>query len=622
LRERDLPASITIAPLVLSRTDRQARAGHARSARLVVAKVRNLNAMNFMKNLRIGVRLGLGFGLVIAVGVVVALLGRVALSNVGEEVRLLNEDRFVKVKLARDIKDELNEIARHTRNIVLMADPAQKQAEAQGVEESRARIRAHLKTLEDTITSPRGRELLKTMSEARGRFLPTVDKVLEFGLADRRDEARNVLFNEARPAQLAYMRALDDLVAFQTELMMRSKSEVAGAVSTAGALMLIGTAVAALLGAVIAWTVATSITRPLQQAVAVAQAVAEGDLRTDVAAQGRDETAQLLAALAKMVASLRGVVGEVRRGVDSVSTASAQIAAGNQDLSSRTEQQASSLQETAASMEQLTSTVKASADSARQANQLSASASQAAARGGTVVGDVVATMEQIAASSRKIAEIINVIDGIAFQTNILALNAAVEAARAGEQGRGFAVVAGEVRNLAQRSAQAAREIKSMISDSVEKVDAGSRLVNEAGSSMQEIVAQVRRVTDLIGEISAAAMEQSSGIGQVNTAVTQMDQVTQQNAALVEESAAAAQSLKEQAAQLATAVSVFKLGDEAAAAIARASGAARVATPSRGARARRTAAVAPAAAPRGEVPSKPAAGPAAAPARRSEDWQEF
>jgi methyl-accepting chemotaxis protein len=259
-----------------------------------------------------------------------------------------------------------------------------------------------------------------------------------------------------------------------------------------------------------------------------------------------------------MRAQFSQVVGEVRNGVESVSTASGEIAAGNQDLSSRTEQQASSLQETAASMEELTTTVKQSADNARQANQLANTASEAASKGGAVVGQVVSTMEEITASSRKIADIISVIDGIAFQTNILALNAAVEAARAGEQGRGFAVVAGEVRNLAQRSAQAAREIKTLISDSVEKVDAGSKQVAEAGATMNEIVTQVRRVTDLIGEISSAALEQSSGIGQVNEAITQMDQVTQQNAALVEQSAAAAASLKAQANQLAEAVAVFKL----------------------------------------------------------------
>ncbi len=288
---------------------------------------------------------------------------------------------------------------------------------------------------------------------------------------------------------------------------------------------------------------------------AVARVVAEGDLTRPVATRYPDSVA---GSLERMRVQMAQVVGEVRAGVDSVNTASREISAGNQDLSSRTEEQASSLQQTAASIEQISGTVQQSADNARRASLLAGSASDVAARGGQVVGDVVTTMNQISASARKIADIIGVIDGIAFQTNILALNAAVEAARAGEQGRGFAVVAGEVRTLAQRSAQAAREIKQLIGDSVQRVDAGSRLVTEAGATMTEIVAQVRRVTDLIGEISSASLEHSSGIAQVNQAVTQLDQTTQQNAALVEQSAAAAHSLSEQAQALAHSVAVFRL----------------------------------------------------------------
>jgi len=300
------------------------------------------------------------------------------------------------------------------------------------------------------------------------------------------------------------------------------------------------------------------IVKPVDNAVQLARKVASGDLRSDIDTRSTDEIGQLVVALRDMQDSLRRLVGTIRAGVDSVGTASAQIAAGNLDLSSRTEEQASSLEETAASLEQITATIKQSADRAMQADDLASAASAAAAQGGEVMSQVVVTMDDIASSSKKMAEIINVIDGIAFQTNILALNAAVEAARAGEQGRGFAVVAGEVRNLAQRSAQAAREIKTMINDSVEKVASGSRLVDHAGESMGEIVSQVKRVTDLISEITAGEAEQSSGIGQINDAVTQMDKVTQQNAALVEEAAAAAASLKEQAVNLAEVVSVFQL----------------------------------------------------------------
>ena len=322
-------------------------------------------------------------------------------------------------------------------------------------------------------------------------------------------------------------------------------------------LTLAGMASAVFMGIVIA----RSIARPLAVSIKVADAVARGDLTCELVPEGSDEMTRLQHALHNMVLGLRKVVTSVRIGVDSVATASGEIASGNQDLSARTEQQASNLEQTAASMEQLSSTVQQNTESARQANQLAAAASEVAGRGGQAVGQVVDTMGEIHSSSRKIAEIIGVIDGIAFQTNILALNAAVEAARAGEQGRGFAVVAGEVRSLAQRSAQAAREIKSLIADSVEKVESGSRQVTEAGKTMRELVDHVRRVTDLLGEIAAATMEQNSGIGLVNNSVTQLDKMTQQNAALVEQSAAAAASLREQANQLAQAVAIFKIGQQ-------------------------------------------------------------
>ena len=312
------------------------------------------------------------------------------------------------------------------------------------------------------------------------------------------------------------------------------------------------------LAAWLSFSLIRAIVRPLDEAVKLARAVAEGDLTQNIDVHSTDEIGQLMQALKDMNDSLVRVVGQVRTGTDTVATASSQIAAGNLDLSSRTEEQASSLEETASSMEELTSTVKQNAENARQANQLVVSTSDIAVKGGQVVGQVVDTMASIKDSSRKISDIIGVIDGIAFQTNILALNAAVEAARAGEQGRGFAVVASEVRNLAQRSASAAKEIKSLIEDSVGKVDAGGKLVDEAGKTMGEIVSSVKRVTDIMSEIAAASQEQSSGIEQVNQAIAQMDQVTQQNAALVEEAAAAAESLQDQAGKLTEAVSVFKL----------------------------------------------------------------
>ncbi len=315
-------------------------------------------------------------------------------------------------------------------------------------------------------------------------------------------------------------------------------------------------AIAVVLGVLLAVAITRSIVGPIDQAVKLADTVARGDLTSRIDARGSDEPARLLAALARMNDSLVGIVGQVRSSSDSIATGSSQIATGNADLSQRTEEQASNLQQTAASMEELSSTVRHNADTARQAATLAGTASEAAQRGGAVVGQVVGTMDQINGSSKKIADIIGVIDGIAFQTNILALNAAVEAARAGEQGRGFAVVASEVRSLAQRSADAAKQIKVLITESVERVEAGSRQVDEAGRAMEDIVAQVKHVNDLIGEISSATQEQTQGIGQVGDAVSELDKVTQQNAALVEESAAAAESLSQQAARLVEAVSVF------------------------------------------------------------------
>jgi methyl-accepting chemotaxis protein len=433
-----------------------------------------------------------------------------------------------------------------------------RQDEGRVIADAQARNADLIAALDKSIASERGRALLAAMGKQRGDYNAAVAATLKAAQADQTDVAADLLLKQLRPAQAAYFKTLDELVAYQIELMNAAKAEASRTVDLATTVMLVVAGVAAVAGALIAWLVATSVTRPVALAREATGRIARGDLTAPIEVGGRDEIGQLMLSLRDMQGALREVVAQVRSGVESVSTASGQIAAGNQDLSSRTEEQASSLQQTAASMEQLTSTVRQSADNARQANQLAVTASDAASRGGKVVEQVVATMDNITASSRKIADIIAVIDGIAFQTNILALNAAVEAARAGEQGRGFAVVAGEVRNLAQRSAQAAREIKALISSSVDTVDAGSQQVSAAGEAMREIVMQVRRVTDLIGEITSASQEQSSGIGQVNDAITQMDQVTQQNAALVEQSAAAAASLKAQAGVLAQSVAVFKV----------------------------------------------------------------
>jgi len=351
---------------------------------------------------------------------------------------------------------------------------------------------------------------------------------------------------------------LDALIKLQLDVAKAEYEKSQTAYSWIRGLAVAGVLLGVGLAMLVGWWLILAITRPLNAAVQVASSVAGGDLTQKITAQSTDETGQLMYALKNMNDSLVQIVSQVRAGTDAIGTASAEIAAGNQDLSARTEQQASSLEETASSLEELTSTVKQNADNARQANQLAQSASDVANRGGMVVSQVVETMGSINESSKKISDIITVIDGIAFQTNILALNAAVEAARAGEQGRGFAVVASEVRNLAQRSAAAAKEIKTLINDSVEKVGAGSKLVDEAGATMQEIVDSIRHVTDIMGEITAASQEQTAGIEQINQAVSQMDQVTQQNASLVEQAAAAAEAMREQAASLAQAVGVFRL----------------------------------------------------------------
>ncbi|OWY29646.1 methyl-accepting chemotaxis protein [Herbaspirillum robiniae] len=372
------------------------------------------------------------------------------------------------------------------------------------------------------------------------------------------DEAREVLIKEVTPVYLRLFDTMDKVVKLNVDAADATDKEAQVRYENSRTMIIIILACCIGLGLLLATWVARIVSRPLQDAMHVAQRVADGDLTVDIKPAGRDETGRLMQSLKAMNDSLLRIVSQVRQGTDTISTASREIASGNLDLSSRTEQQASSLEETASAMEELTSTVKQNADNARQANQLANSASDVAVQGGSVVGQVVDTMGAINESSRKIVDIIAVIDGIAFQTNILALNAAVEAARAGEQGRGFAVVASEVRSLAQRSAAAAKEIKALIDDSVAKVDTGSKLVEQAGTTMTEVVASVRRVTDIVGEITAASSEQSDGIEQVNIAITQMDEVTQQNAALVEQAAAAAGSLQDQAEKLAELVSVFKL----------------------------------------------------------------
>jgi methyl-accepting chemotaxis protein len=523
-----------------------------------------------LKNLKISTRLTLGFA---SMAVLIALLGAVALYKmevVGSEFTVVIEDRYPMIALAHELKEGNNEVAQAVRNLFLMTAPAEARGQFAQLAASIKRNQANLEQLTKSITRASDKQALEKLASSLADYVEPRDRLIALLHEGKMDEAKGVLLGQLMPRQMAYMARIDELIGLQDEEMKASsravESEARSTEITVAALLALAFALAGVLGV---WIV-RSTTRPINDAVKVAHAVAAGDLALAFEFEGTNETAQLLRALHDMQTRLAATVGEVRRNAEGVASASAQIAQGNIDLSGRTEEQASALEETAASMEELSSTVRQNADNARQANQLALGASGVAVQGGEVVGEVVETMKDINASSKRIADIIGVIDSIAFQTNILALNAAVEAARAGEQGRGFAVVASEVRSLAQRSAEAAKEIKGLITASVERVEQGNALVDRAGVTMQEVVASIRRVTDIVGEISAASAEQSAGVAQVGEAVVQMDQATQQNAALVEESAAAAESLKLQARQLVDAVAVFKLAssDGAAAAVHR------------------------------------------------------
>ena len=509
-----------------------------------------------ISNMKIGTRLGLGFGTVLVLLAMVVGLGIARLAALNDGMNNIVKQTYPKVEMAQNIIKNNYQVARAVRNMALTSDPSLIAREHAILAERRKEITEILARLDPLITREKGKELFKDVKEKRAAYITVLDQVLQLLADGKKDEAASILLGNTRTAQFA--AAITALVTYQSDLMEEDRKLAEENYHDARNLMSILGLLALTLGAFLAWWVARSITRPMNAAVQVAQTVAAGDLTSRIEVHSKDETGQLLQALKDMNGSLQNIVGQVRCGTDTIATASSQIAAGNLDLSSRTEQQASSLEETASSMEELTSTVKQNGDNARQANQLAVSASDVAVKGGQVVSQVVDTMGAINESARKIVDIIGVIDGIAFQTNILALNAAVEAARAGEQGRGFAVVATEVRNLAQRSASAAKEIKALIDDSVEKVDAGSKLVNQAGSTMDEIVASVKRVTDIMAEIASASREQEAGMEQINRAITEMDSVTQQNAALVEEAAAAAESLQDQAGNLAQVVSVFKL----------------------------------------------------------------
>ncbi|KQQ96510.1 methyl-accepting chemotaxis protein [Massilia sp. Leaf139] len=567
--------------------------------------------MGFISNIKIGKRLGLGFALILAMTVLIACAGIWRLNEVADATRTMMAAPLTKERLITDWYSLNFASIRRTAAIVKSTDPALGPYFKEDAAASVKKAAELLKEIEPLIAGDAEKALFAKILEQRKLYSASRDGAVKAKAAGNEEEAAKLLDEKFTPASKLYQELLHELVVMQRTSIDATAKAIDASAGRSTTIIAALTAVAVLLGAALSWLLTNGITRPIRDALELAETVAGGDLTRNIDASAKDETGALLRALRHMNDSLVKIVTQVRNGTDTIATGSAEISAGNLDLSARTEQQAGALEETAASMEELTTTVRQNADNARQANQLSIAASEVAAQGGAVVGQVITTMGSINESSRKIVDIIGVIDGIAFQTNILALNAAVEAARAGEQGRGFAVVASEVRNLAQRSAAAAKEIKVLIGDSVDKVDVGAKLVDQAGATMEQVVSSIRRVTDIMAEITHASQEQTGGIEQVNQAIGQMDQVTQQNAALVEEAAAAAGSMQDQAAKLAQVVSVFKLSGPALGAPAAPVASARTAVPAR-ALARSAPAVRVA-----------KAAPAKAPARVSEDeWETF
>jgi methyl-accepting chemotaxis protein len=515
-----------------------------------------------LANISIGKRLALGFTVILALAMLITGISVWRLQSVASATRDMMQVPLAKERMISDWSSKIDSAIRRTTAIAHSSDQTLGAFFAEESKASSAISSEYQKKVEALIVDDDEKELFGRIGAQRKIYLSSRDAVTRLKSAGQLDEAEQTFQKVFVPGAASYQALMLELLNMQRARIDATAAHIDAVAASSRQLLYVLAALVLAFGVCSSWLLTAGITGPLRVAVGAARRVASGDLTGRIVADTRDETGQLLAALKDMNASLLGIVSEVRSGTDHIATSSSEIAAGNQDLSRRTEQQAGALEETASSMEELTSTVKHNADNARQASQLAASAAQVAVKGGAVVAQVVDTMDSINQSSQKIVDIIAVIDGIAFQTNILALNAAVEAARAGEQGRGFAVVATEVRNLAQRSASAAKEIKTLIGNSVEQVNQGSKLVADAGSTMGDIVSSVQRVSDIITEITAASTEQSAGINEVYQAIGEMDQVTQQNAALVEQSAAAAEAMQHQAAALAQAVSVFKVSGSA------------------------------------------------------------
>ena len=511
------------------------------------------------KDMAVKTELIIVIGLLSALLVGIGALGLYGINQANDGLKTVYQDRTVPAVDLATINDIWEVVRKNTMAATVTKDVNTIKSNQEDTLQTIKKAETIWSRFMSTELTPQEAQLAKEKLELHAAYVAAVNHVFQLMMAGNIDSALKSLREEAEPLFYRLHEKIYSMITLQGEVAAQEYTHAVNNYNSIFLVMAITIGFGVTLACVLGFFLLRGIVKPLDEAIAIANAVASGDLTTHIESRSNvNGFGRLINALRTMNENLADLVGKVRVGTDQISTASGEIASGNSDLSQRTEEQASSLEETASSMEELTSTVRQNADNARQANQLAAGASEVALKGGAVVGQVVQTMSSINDSSKKIVEIIGVIDGIAFQTNILALNAAVEAARAGEQGRGFAVVATEVRNLAQRSAAAAKEIKELINDSVGKVEEGTRLVDEAGSTMGEIVSAVKRVTDIMSEISAASHEQSSGIEQVNQAVTQMDEVTQQNAALVEEAAAAAESMQDQAHALIQAVSQFRL----------------------------------------------------------------
>jgi methyl-accepting chemotaxis protein len=516
--------------------------------------------MAFFTRLRIGRRLGLAFATIVTLTLLAAIAAQVELQEVGQRARELTTLHAERTSLAYRWREGIVVNATRAATLGAVTDAGLVAKLNADMAETTANISKIQKRLELLDTTAKSRDIAKRMAELRKSYIAVRTDMLKKASADpsiAAAVARSQAISAFQEAAARYIGITDELVKYEEQQATDAGVDIATAVRMSSVVSLGAALACALVSVLLGVAITRSIVRPVREAQLAAERIAAGDLTGELHAHGDDEAARLVESLGQMQVSLRRIVHEIRQSTDSIQLASAEVAMGNQDLSQRTEKTAGSLQQAASSMEELTTAVRHSADAAAQANGLAGSASDAASRGGKVVSQVVSTMDEINLSSKKIADIVGTIDGIAFQTNILALNAAVEAARAGEQGRGFAVVAGEVRTLAQRSAEAAKEIKALIGTSVAKVETGARLVEDAGSVMAQIVNAVRRVSDVIGEISTSAGEQAGGLEHVNEAVVTVDQMTQQNAALVEQSAAAAEAMRDQATRLAKTVELFK-----------------------------------------------------------------